>query len=321
MSNGVGRMLLSAKDGLVYSGGLNGRKITRVFIDVDTQRDFMYPTGVAYFRQAAQIAPRLARLFSCARSRGYPVISTTMCLRSNGNGHVPCQDNGCVEGTNGQKKPAFALLGRRTYFGPNGNTDLPPGLLRRFQQAIFAKRTPNPFEHPKLDRLLTGMMVSEFVVFGLATEEAVKHTVLGLLARGKQVKLVIDATAGRDGHQADMALKLMLAKGARVITTRQLAPDMQPRPDLDVLLKRLTVTDVQTSDLSISGPARTSLKLGGNGNGNNGKKTRVRGHNGKGNGKGKLAKVHGGNGNGNGRSKSAPAKPPIPDVYRLHVAK
>ena len=287
MSNGVGRMLLSAKDGLVYSGGLNGRKITRVFIDVDTQRDFMYPTGAAYFRQAAQIAPRLARLFSCARSRGYPVISTTMCLRSNGNGHVPCQDNGCVEGTNGQKKPAFALLGRRTYFGPNGNTDLPPGLLRRYQQAIFAKRTADPFEHPKLDRLLTGMLVSEFVVFGLPTEEAVKHTVLGLLARGKQVKLVIDATAGRDSHQADMTLKLMLAKGARVITTRQLAPDMQPRPDLDVLLKRATVTEARAGSISMSLPSQASPKSDGNGNGHKGKRAKTYG----GNGDGKLAKA------------------------------
>ena len=307
MSNGADRMVKSARDGFICSPDLRGRKITRVFIDVDTQRDFMYPHGAAYFREAARIAPRLAKLFNCARCRGYPVISTTMCLRNNGNGRIPHQDNGCVEGTNGQKKPAFALLGRRTRFGANGNTDLPPGLLRRYQQVIFERRSPNPFEHPKFDRLLTGMMVSEYVVFGLATEQAVKDTVLGLLARGKPVKLVIDATAGRDSHQAQMALRLMLAKGARVITTRGLAPEMQPRANLDVFVERLTAAHAAqgltngrcvspTAAVNSGGNGHKARKEGGNGNGHNGKGAKAGG------GNGKCAKAHGGNGrNGNGK--------------------
>ena len=288
MSNGADRMPESAKEGFLYSEGRKRRKITRVFIDVDTQRDFMYPNGAAYLRQAAQIAPRLARLFSAARCNGYPVVSTTMCLRNNGNGNgngSHCE-NGCIEGTNGQKKLAFSLLGRRVCFGPNGNTDLLPGLLRRYQQVIFEKRSSNPFDHPKFDRLLTGMMVSEYVVFGLVTEDAVKSTVLGLLARGKQVKLVIDATVGRDDHQADMALRLMLAKGARIITTQELAPVMRPRIDSNILLNRFSQMD-HSKGLTASRLALAGAESGGNGHG----------HNGNGNG----------NGNGKTRSKSVPA--------------
>ena len=297
MSNGADRMPESAKDGFLYSKGPKRRKITRVFIDVDTQRDFMYPNGAVYFRQAAQIAPRLARLFSCARRNAYPVVSTTMCLRSNGNGNgSPCE-NGCIEGTNGQKKPAFSLLGRRACFGPNGNTDLPPGLLRRYQQVVFEKRSSNPFDHPKFDRLITGMMVSEYVVFGLVTEDAVKSTVLGLLARGKQVKLVVDATAGRDDHLADMALRLMLAKGARIITTQELAPSMQPRIELNVLFNRLSQM-APSGGLRVSRLAVPGSKSGGNGNGH-----KTHGGNGH-NGNGKHSKAHGGNGNGNGKTRS-----------------
>ena len=313
MSNVADRMAESAKDGFLCSKGQRRRKITRVFIDVDTQRDFMYPNGAAYFREGAQIAPRLARLFSCARRNGYPVVSTTMCLRNNGNGSH-CE-NGCIEGTNGQKKPAFALLGRRVCFGPNGNTDLPPGLLRRYQQVIFEKRSPNPFDHPKLDRLLTGLRVSEYVVFGLVTEDAVKSTVLGLLARGKQVKLVVDATAGRDDHQADMALRLMLAKGARIITTQELAPTMQPRIELNVLFNRLSEM-APSGGLRVSRLAVSGSKSGGNGNGRknhggngngNGKHAQAHGDNGH-NGNGKHSKAHGdnGNGNGNGKTRSKP---------------
>ena len=258
MSDGACRMVASATEGLVHNRGSKPRRIARVFIDVDTQRDFMYPHGAGYFPQAGRISPMVARLFRCARSRGYPVISTTMCLRSNNSGSFPAI-NGCVEGTNGQKKPAFALLARRTSFGPNGNTDLPLGLLRRCQQVIFEKRGTDPFEHPKFDRLLTRTQVEEYVVFGVAVEDAVKHTVMGLLARGKQVKLVIDASASRDVRQAEMALRLMMAKGVRVITARELAPTMQPR---------------------LIG---AELSSGGNGNGN-------------GNGNGKKSKAHGSNG-------------------------
>ncbi|GAH66947.1 unnamed protein product, partial [marine sediment metagenome] len=161
---------------------------------------------------------------------------------------------GCLEETNGQKKPAFALLASRASFGPNGNTDLPPRLLRRCQQVIFEKRGADPFEHPKFDRLLTRMQVGEYVVFGLAVEEAVKYTVLGLLARGKQVKLVIDAAASRDTHQAQMALRLMMAKGARVITARELAPTMQPRLAREVPAGR-----------TIARVVAAVLKPGGNG--------------------------------------------------------
>ena len=136
MSNGDGRTVRLAKEGVVRNRKSGTRRIARVFIDVDTQRDFMYPQGADYFSQAGRIAPRVARLFRFAQNQGYPVISTTMCLRSN-DSVSPRPSNGCVEGTNGQKKPAFALLAKRVSFGPNGGIDLPSKILSRCQQLIF----------------------------------------------------------------------------------------------------------------------------------------------------------------------------------------
>ncbi len=286
MSNGADRMVTSAKEGLVHSRGSGLRRITRVFIDVDTQRDFMYPQGADYFPQAGRIAPMVARLFRCARSRGYPVVSTTMCLRENGSTSLP-RNNGCVEGTNGQKKPAFALLARRASFGPNGNTDLPLGLLRRCQQVIFEKRGADPFEHPRFDRLLNQIQVGEYVVFGLTIEQAVKYTVLGLLARGKQVKLVIDAAAGRDKHQAEMALRQMIAKGARVVTAQELAPTMQPRLVREAPAQRLAAKPQTPARRIAARVVAAALRPGGNGNG---KKSKARGGNGR-NGKGPSKQI------------------------------
>ena len=143
------------------------------------------------------------------------------------------------------------------------------------------------------------------------TEDAVKSTVLGLLARGKQVKLVVDATAGRDNHQADMALRLMLAKGARIITTQELAPSMQPRIELGVLFNRWS-QKAPSGGLRASRLAVSGSRSGGNGNSNgykthggngNGKHAQAHGDNGH-NGNGKHAKARGDNRDGNGNGKT-----------------
>ena len=265
MSNGASRMIKLAKDGSLQDGNSRAGRITRVFIDVDTQRDFMYPHGADYFRQAGQIAPRVARLFRQAHCEGYTVISTTICLRGNGAVSQSSNNNGCLEGTNGQKKPAYTLLAKRAEFGPNGNTDLPAKLLQRVQQVIFEKRGPNPFDHPKFDRLLNQMQVQEYVVFGVNIAEAVKDTVLGLLARGKRVQLVADATASRDSRRAQMALKQMIAKGVRIITVHELAPRMKPRPNFKALAERFGLLADQAGGRIALQLARAVLKPGGNG--------------------------------------------------------
>ena len=52
-----------------------------VFVDVDTQRDFLEPTGVLYVAGAAEIIPNLARLSQFARSHHVPVLATACAHR------------------------------------------------------------------------------------------------------------------------------------------------------------------------------------------------------------------------------------------------
>lgn len=302
MSDGADRTYESAKEGMVCGQNSGGPKITRVLLDVDTQRDFMYPHGAEYFVKAGRIAPRIAQLFSCARQKGYLVISTMMSLRVAGlNG-----ENGCVEGTKGQKKPAYTLLPKRICFDPSFDTDLPMGVLRKYQQVIFEKRTLDPFSNPKFDRLLSSLQVSEYVVFGLITEEAVKRTVLGLLTRGKQVRLVVDAIAGQNDAASQMAMRQMLAKGARITTTGELAPQIHQQPAVSPVADRFAALQ-PFSDEQPTGRWNQGDQLAdGNGNGN-GKKSKAHGRNGNGHND-RGAKAHGGNGNGNGKKPAIPRR-------------
>jgi nicotinamidase-related amidase len=156
-----------------------------------------------------------------ARRRGIPVISTCE-VYPEGNGH-----NGdpryCIDGTDGQQKVPYTLLASRISFAADGNSDLPRDMLRRYQQIIFHKRCVDPFDEPRIDRVLSEVCAAEFVLMGAAAEGAVKAAALGLLQRDKKVTIVIDAVGYHDNREAKMALRKMEAKGAKLVETRRLA--------------------------------------------------------------------------------------------------
>jgi hypothetical protein len=60
-------------------------------------------------------------------------------------------------------------------------------------------------------------------LIGASAEGAVKATALGLIQRGKNVTVVVDAVGMHDKKDARMALRKMEAKGARMVETRKLA--------------------------------------------------------------------------------------------------
>ena len=48
-----------------------------VFVDVDTQIDFLFPAGALYVPGAERLLPAIARLNHFAAAQGIPLISTT----------------------------------------------------------------------------------------------------------------------------------------------------------------------------------------------------------------------------------------------------
>src|SRR5256885_2034170 len=94
-----------------------------VFVDVDTQADFMLPQGNLYVPGAKKIIPNLERLMEFAREHRVPVISSV-------DAHA-AQDiefrqfpPHCVKGTPGQEKISQTLFLQRTVV-PNEQQHLP----------------------------------------------------------------------------------------------------------------------------------------------------------------------------------------------------
>lgn len=189
----------------------------RILIDVDTQKDFFLADGKACVRNHRRVLANIRRVMAWTRRDQVRVISTVQC--HNPNGH---EGDVCLAGTPGICKVPYTIRNRRFTFDSGDSTDFSRDLLQNNDQIILCKRTIDPFDEPRAERILTEAKASEFVVIGGSTETSVLYTVLGLLIRGKPVTVLIDAVGYHEKPAAEIALRKMKAKGAKLIESKSL---------------------------------------------------------------------------------------------------
>ena len=192
----------------------------QILIDISTQKDLFLADGNACIGNHRRVLAHIRRVIAWARHGSIPIISTCEVYANNNGGEAL---NYCIDGTDGQRKIHYTLLKNRVSFAADGNTDLPRDILRRYRQVILHKRCTDPFDEPRIDRLLSEIWASEFILIGASAEGAVKATALGLLHRGKNVTVVVDAVGSHDKKAAKMAFRKMKAKGAKLIEAKKLA--------------------------------------------------------------------------------------------------
>lgn len=186
----------------------------RVLVDIDTQQDFFLANGAATVRNHRRVLGNIRRIVAWARVKNLRMISTAQVYHPHD--HVGY----CLEGTDGQKKLRYTIRNKYKRFAADGCTDLPREILLHNDQVILNKRGPNPFDEPRADRMLSELRADEFVLFGALTEGAIKDTALGLLARRKHVVVVTDAVGSHNKEAAEVALRQMAAKGAKLTDTK-----------------------------------------------------------------------------------------------------
>ncbi|HYZ85979.1 MAG TPA: isochorismatase family cysteine hydrolase [Bryobacteraceae bacterium] len=169
-----------------------------VFVDVDTQLDFLYPGGALYGPGAEHLMPALTRLAEHARRNQIPVIST-MDAHTESDPEFRDWPHHCVDGTLGQRKPQALLI--------DGG-----------KQVFVKKQTLDPFRSPDMARALAELEADRYAVYGVFTEICVRHAVLGLAKAGKNVEVVVDAVRPIDDAKARAAFDEFA--GAGVKTTR-----------------------------------------------------------------------------------------------------
>jgi nicotinamidase/pyrazinamidase len=184
-----------------------------VFLDIDSQLDFLYPAGSLYVPGAERKVAAMARLNHFAAAQGIPVISTVD-AHAEDDAEFADWPPHCIVGTMGQHKAEATLLARRVVI-PNRPCEL---ALDGAEQIVLEKQTVNVFQAPNLARAIERLAGERFVVYGVVTEICVLYAVRGLAKMGKPVQVVTDAIEALNAEGSRRALDEMRDAGAELIT-------------------------------------------------------------------------------------------------------
>ena len=193
---------------------------TLVFLDVDTQVDFMDPSGALYVPGAETIVPNLRRLMTYAGENRIPVLSSA-------DAHQPDDPSfarwppHCVVGTPGQRRIPETQFASETVI-PNRPGSFRPPTKWEGQFVIEIEKTDYSVAgNPNFDAIIAALGPCHFVVFGVATEYCVRDSVLALRQLSLPVDLVVDAVKPITEEGGRRAIEEMVAAGVRLVKTEE----------------------------------------------------------------------------------------------------
>lgn len=197
-------------------------------LDLNTQGDLLSPHGLYRLQDSEAIASNIKRLFGFLRSIRCAVVSTRL-------HHTIMPDRTaphcvCTPGNPGYNKLSFTLLPQRVEMPVDCGTDLPVQTFHDAQQYIFDLPDPNPFDSPRLDRLLSETETNTWLIIGGPLESSVRMAVMGLLQRRKQVAIVKDCMGQRDPYEAEMAMRQVESKNIQWLTVDEVIERCSRKP-------------------------------------------------------------------------------------------
>jgi nicotinamidase/pyrazinamidase len=194
--------------------------------DVDTQVDFVLADGKLAVPDAESAMPAMARLVRWAGEREIVHLATaddhelTDPEISDEPDFEATYPPHCLRGTPGAAK--IPETAQRDPL-PISLTPYPPGLVPRLvegrRELLVLKKTYSAFSNPNLEPLLAALDPSEVLVFGVATDVCNHAAIMGLLARGRRVAFVEDASRGLSEERVAAAVAQWRAGGVRFTTT------------------------------------------------------------------------------------------------------
>jgi nicotinamidase/pyrazinamidase len=191
-----------------------------VLWDVDTQVDFMEPTGRLYVPGAHDVREAMGRLVRAARAAGVVhVASADDHLASDAEiseapDFVVTYPPHCMRGTHGAEKIAETAQRDPVVLEPTTIPTLTP-----CGEYLLLKQSTDVFTNPNAAPLLDFLQPSEVIVFGVATDVCDHAAIVGMLDRGWKVTFVDDAARGLSGERTAACIAEWRARGVRVTTT------------------------------------------------------------------------------------------------------
>jgi nicotinamidase/pyrazinamidase len=190
-----------------------------VFVDIDTQFDFMNPKGNLYVPDAEDIVDNIKKLFVYAKEHKIKILSSTD-AHTVDDPEFKLFPSHCVKDTPGNQRIEASTC-KDNIVIENIEQDITESMLDH-DQIIIEKQSHDIFDNKNIDKVIIQLAASDYVVFGVATDYCVKLAVLGLLRRGYKVTLVTDAVKAATQEGETESLKEMKDAGTVFTTTEDI---------------------------------------------------------------------------------------------------
>ncbi len=200
----------------------------RLLWDVDTQVDFVHADGKLAVPDALAAVPAMQRLVRAARQAGIP--------------HVASGDDHELTDSEISERPDFettypphCLRGTRgaTKIDETSQEDPVPLALSvvperwlRGREFLLLKKSFDVFTTPNTEPLLARLDPGEVVLFGVATDVCNDAAIRGLLARGRRVTFVEEASRGLDEERTERCTAAWRESGVRFASVDEVLAEL-----------------------------------------------------------------------------------------------
>jgi nicotinamidase/pyrazinamidase len=203
---------------MFFDAGAEWQRARLVFLDIDTQIDFMLPDGTLYLEDSKNIFGNLHRLLEYALLNRILILQTA---DTHTNDDPEFSTYGfpahCIAGTPGWGRvPETYLLPDLVI--PNCEDAWHPPLNEE-RVILIEKPSFSIASNANALRLVEALRPCHFVTFGVATEGCVRRSILSLRSLGFDVSVVIDAVAAGQIKRGEQALEEFASLGVRPLVT------------------------------------------------------------------------------------------------------
>jgi nicotinamidase/pyrazinamidase len=199
----------------------SGNKPRLVFLDIDTQIDFMLPEGKLYIAESRHIFRNLHRLIEYALINRILIVQTADTHAENDpefrTYDFPAH---CVAGTSGWHRVQETRLVPDLVISQGCEEWRPP--LGREGVILVEKPSFSIATNPHAIRLLEALRPCHFVVFGVATEGCVRRSIFSLRELDFAVSVVIDAVAAGRIQSGEQALEEFASLSVQPLITEEI---------------------------------------------------------------------------------------------------
>ena len=188
-----------------------------LFVDVDTQVDFVEPDGALYVPGAELLKPAFARLVALARAHARPLVASSDAHPEDDPEFATFPPH-CLAGTPGQRRVAETEPPRARVIAADGTERGGEGDTIVLEKVAF-----DLFTNPAAEAALAASGARTAIVFGVALDYCVRAAALGLRARGYETVLVRDATAPVTAEGGARVERELRDAGVRFASTDEIA--------------------------------------------------------------------------------------------------